>query len=205
MVNEVLDKTASLMMFLCCNTIAHRCACKAMQCLIDVETYGSTLASKSPSTPILYTNISLLEPTKLDISKYSLANCSLATHTVFCRHMCFRRPQLSTSPTRLNSGLPHLYDHLSNTMPSESLATHESLSLNTCQCIERCRDCQENRCSNQTRRRRDDDTEPLHNSHDQVDQRSHVIRGEPLHEGIKLRRGRADSEKQWDLDEDDDE
>lgn len=81
--------------------------------------------------------------------------------------------------------LAHLYDHLRNTVSSEGFATHKFLSLKACGRIERCRDCQEHRCSNQTRRT-DDDAEPLYNGHDYVDERSHVIRGKLLHEGVKF-------------------
>lgn len=51
----------------------------------------------------------------------------------------------------------------------------------------------------------DDDGQPLHDAHDEVDHRTHVVGGEAADEVIELVRRRADPEQERHLDEEDDE
>ena len=50
-----------------------------------------------------------------------------------------------------------------------------------------------------------DKTKPLHNSHNEIDTRPHIVCGESAHEGIEFRGCGTDAEKKRDLDEDDEE
>jgi hypothetical protein len=101
------------------------------------------------------------------------------------------------SPTSLD-------DHLSNTLPAECFATHEALSFHTGQSIESSSNGEEYRRGNKTRSLLDE-TEPLDDRHDEVDSSAHIVCRESPHEGVKLRRCRADAHEEWYFNEDNEE
>lgn len=79
-----------------------------------------------------------------------------------------------------------LDDHLSHSLPTQRLAAHEALSLDSGDGIERSSDREEDRRGNQARRGVDE-TEPLDDGHGQVDAGAHVVGGEAAHEGVEFR------------------
>lgn len=87
-----------------------------------------------------------------------------------------------------------LYDHLRDTLSAESLAADESLPLNSCKRIESGRNGKDDSSGNETGRM-DDDAEPLHDGHGEVDSSADVVGRDAADERIKFRRGRADPEQ----------
>lgn len=86
----------------------------------------------------------------------------------------------------------YLDDHLCNSLPTEGLASHEALALDTRYSVERRGDSQQARGRDQARCFVDE-TEPLDNGHDEVDEGACVVGSEPPHKCIKGRRRRADA------------
>ena len=70
-------------------------------------------------------------------------------------------------------------------MPTKRLATHESLTLDTSQRVERCSHREHDRGSNQTASLLDY-AKPLHEAHGEVDAGAHVVGGEAAHEGVEF-------------------
>lgn len=100
--------------------------------------------------------------------------------------------------------LRFLDDHLCHSLPAEGFASHEALALDTGQGVEGRGEGEQDGGGDQAGRFLDD-TEPLDQAHAEVDGGAEVVGGESPHEGVKGRRRRTDSEKQGDLDEDDEE
>lgn len=77
-----------------------------------------------------------------------------------------------------------LDNHLCDTLPTQRLAAHETLSLESGDEIAGCRKQQHDRCGDQARRI-DDDAEPLDQAHGAVDTCAHVVGGESSDERVK--------------------
>jgi hypothetical protein len=97
-----------------------------------------------------------------------------------------------------------LDNHLSDTVATQSLASHESLALDSSQCVEGGCDKQ-NDGSNDKAGCLDGDRDPLDDTHGQVDGGAHVIGLESADECIKRGRRRADAQEERDFDKEDDE
>jgi hypothetical protein len=98
----------------------------------------------------------------------------------------------------------NLDDHLSDTVTTQSLASNESLSLDTSQCVEGGCDKQNDGSDDKTGclyGNRD----PLNDTHGQVDGGAHVIGLESADEGVKRRRRWADAQEERDFDKEDNE
>lgn len=95
-----------------------------------------------------------------------------------------------------------LYDHLSDTLPTQCLATLERLALESSQGIKNGSNQEEDSCDNQASCL-GPDADPLYSAHDEVDGGAHVVGAEFADEGVELRGGRADAEEERDFDEDD--
>jgi hypothetical protein len=93
---------------------------------------------------------------------------------------------------------------LSDTLPTQRLASLERLALESSQGIEDGSNQQEDSCDNQAGRL-GPDADPLYGAHDEVDGGAHVVGAEFPDKGVELGRGRADAEEERDFDEDDDE
>jgi hypothetical protein len=87
---------------------------------------------------------------------------------------------------------------------TQSLASHESLALDSSQCVEGGCDKQ-NDGSNDKAGCLDGDRDPLDDTHGQVDGGAHVIGLESADECIKRGRRRADAQEERDFDKEDDE
>lgn len=96
----------------------------------------------------------------------------------------------------------NLYNHLRNPLPSKRLTVHERLSPHPGQQVEHRGHQQEHRSRDETGRR-GNQTQPLDQRHDTIDCCAHVVRLEAADEGIEPSGGRADAEKERDLDEED--
>merc|ERR1712230_204240 len=94
------------------------------------------------------------------------------------------------------TGFSHLDNHLSNTLPTKRLATHESLTLDTSQRVEGCSHREHDSRSNQTASLLDY-AKPLHEAHGEVDAGAHEV--------VEFGGCRADAEEEGDFDEDDEE
>lgn len=97
-----------------------------------------------------------------------------------------------------------LDDHLSDTVTTQSLATHEALTLDAGQCIEDGRDEQDDG-SDDKAGRLDCKRDPLDDTHCKVDRGAHVIGLESANECIKRGRRWADAQEKGDFDKEDDE
>jgi hypothetical protein len=87
---------------------------------------------------------------------------------------------------------------------TQSLASNESLTLDSSQCIEAGCDEQDDGSDDKTGCLHGD-RNPLDDTHGKVDGGAHVIGLESANEGIKCRRRRTDAQEERDLDEEDDE
>jgi hypothetical protein len=93
-----------------------------------------------------------------------------------------------------------LYNHLRNPRATECFAALERLSLEAGERVEDRGEEQED-CSDNQAGGLGPDADPLYSAHDEVDGRTHVVGFEFPNEAVKLGRGRADAEKQRNLDE----
>lgn len=93
---------------------------------------------------------------------------------------------------------------MSNTLSTESLAALKCLALETGESVEDRGDEQEDGCDNQACGH-GPDADPLYSAQNEVDSSAHVVCLELADEGIELRGRWADTEKQRDFDENDDE
>ncbi len=92
--------------------------------------------------------------------------------------------QSSTGPHKLGS--QPLDDHLCNALPTQGLAPHKSLPLESSDKITGCCQQQYNRCRNQARGI-DDDAKPLDQAHGTVNGCTHVVGSETSDEVVKGR------------------
>lgn len=96
------------------------------------------------------------------------------------------------------------HNHLRNPLPTKRLAIHESLSPHSSKQVERRRD-QQNNSRRDQRCDSCNDRQPLDQAHDTINSGAHIVRFEASDEVIEGCGGRADSEEERDLDEEDDE
>jgi hypothetical protein len=96
-----------------------------------------------------------------------------------------------------------LDNHLGDTVTTQSLASNESLALDSSQCVEGGCD-EENNGSDDETGRLDGDRDPLDDTHGKVDGGAHVIGLESADEGVKRGRCRADAQEERDFDKEDD-
>ena len=101
-------------------------------------------------------------------------------------------------------GLVVSNDHLCDTLASQSLATNKLLTLQARESIEKSRNDEEYRRSNQARGT-SAKTSPLNSTKDGIHGGTHPIRGKAADESIKCGGCRADSEEEGYFDEEDDE
>lgn len=100
--------------------------------------------------------------------------------------------------------LAGLNDHLGDTSASKSLAPNESLLLDRGEQV--AYSCEsENHGGGDQASSGNSNTEPLDQSHNAIGSGASVVCRNLANRGIESRRGRADSQQQWDLDEEDDE
>jgi len=98
----------------------------------------------------------------------------------------------------------NLDNHLGDTVTTQSLASNESLTLDTGQCVEGSRDKQ-NDGSDDKAGRLYGDRDPLDDTHGKVDCGAHVIGLKSADEGVKRGRRRADAQEERDFNKEDDE
>ena len=94
------------------------------------------------------------------------------------------------------------HNHLRNSLPTQRLAVHKCLPSHTSQQVAPRSDEQKYRSSDQTRGSRNQ-AEPLDERHYSVDRSAHVVGLEATDEAIEVCGCWADSEEEWDLDEED--
>lgn len=97
-----------------------------------------------------------------------------------------------------------LDNHLRDTLSTQCLAVDECLLLDTGERIEDGGD-EENNSSRDQRGSSCNDGEPLDEREDEVDGRAHVVGLKTAHEGVEAARSWADSQEEWDFDEEDEE
>ena len=93
-----------------------------------------------------------------------------------------------------------LYDHLRDTLSAERLAALERLALETSKRVEDGRK-QQKECRDDQASHHGQQTEPLHNAHDQVDGSTHVVCLESANEAVEFGRRGTDAEEERYLDE----
>jgi len=98
----------------------------------------------------------------------------------------------------------HLYNHLRYTLAAQCLAANKGLALDASKEIADARESEDDSGGNQASRSTDK-RQPLHESHDAVGARAHVVGGDLANSGIERGRGWADAQEQGDLDEEDNE
>jgi hypothetical protein len=97
-----------------------------------------------------------------------------------------------------------LNNHLRNTLPTQRLAPHETLSLHSSKSVESSCDQQKDSGNDQARSVADD-AQPLHKTHDSIYGCAHVVCGKTADEGIECGRGGTDAKEKGNFDKDEDE
>lgn len=93
-------------------------------------------------------------------------------------------------------------NHLRHTLSTKRFTTHKLILPRRSNSIERACNQQEHGSSDQTRGA-DDERQPLHQAHDAVDGRSHVVCAELAYEVVEFGAGWADAEEEGYFDEED--
>lgn len=90
-------------------------------------------------------------------------------------------------------------DHLSHTLSSKRLASHELLLPQACQCVEDGGDKQDDSGGDKATGV-GENAQPLNQAHYAIDSGSHVVSRETTDEGIEFGRCRTDPKEKWNLD-----
>jgi hypothetical protein len=93
-----------------------------------------------------------------------------------------------------------LYNHLSDTSTAERLAADKGLSAKTGKEVADGSQGEENCCCDQAADS-NDDAKVLNDGHDNVGSGAEVVGRNLAYKGIKLARGRADAQEEWNFDE----
>lgn len=99
---------------------------------------------------------------------------------------------------------PHLHNHLRNPLPTQRLTTHKLILPRRRNPIKRARNQQHHRRRNQARRH-DNQAQELHDTHNAIHSRAHVVRRELAHEVVEFAAGGADAQEEGYFDEEDEE
>jgi hypothetical protein len=109
----------------------------------------------------------------------------------------------SPSPSLSSPSLrAHLNNHLRNSSTTQRLATHKLILPRRRNRIKARRDQQHNSSGNETRSN-NDERDPLHNRHDEVDCSAHIVCAELPDEVVEFGRGGADAQEEGDFYEED--